>query len=97
MDRVDKYTQMESSMKESGKMTRGMAKGNKFMQMEVNMKESGRMIKLMGEELTLMPMALAIQVNGKTISNMGLEWRRGQIMQSMKVTITKERRMVKES
>lgn len=61
---VYKYGQMEPGMKDSGEITRLMAKESLSMWMEMCMMETGMMIRLRVQVLTTIIMGQSILVNG---------------------------------
>ena len=65
--------------------------------MEMSTRASGSMIRQMAKEYTIMQMVQTTMENGKTTSNMDSVWKDGLMVQSMKDSTSKERRMVVEN
>lgn len=64
---------------------------------EISMRENGLRIRQMEKVSILMQMERHITVNGKMINNTALVLKDGQMEQSMKGIIVKERKMKKEN
>jgi len=97
MDKVNNPGLTILAMKANGEKEKLMVTVSSSMLMEIFMKENGLMIKLTGTALTLTPMELNTLDSGEMINNMEQASRPGLIVLSMRETISKERRMVKES
>lgn len=81
----------------SGSTIKQMAMEHFIMLMEMSTRASGSMIRQMAKEYTIMQMVQTTMENGKTTSNMDSVWKDGLMVQSMKDSTSKEKRMVVEN
>ena len=86
---------MAHSMRVGGKTTRPMGKGDSSMLMETFMMATGRMIRLMDLAYTAISTVLDIRETGKRTSSTVRVLRPGPIMLVTKVTMWRERNMVR--
>lgn len=94
MERVLKSGLMVLNILVVGSMIKQMDMEHCIMLMEISTKVSGSMIRLMAKVFILMQMEPTIMENGKMTNNMDLELKSGQMVQFMRVTTLKERKMV---
>lgn len=90
MDLARKSGQMAQNMKESGDLTKPMAKENSGMQMVMYMKVSGKTTRLMALVCMFMSTVLSTKAIGVTTCKTVLALNPGQMGQNMKVATKKE-------